>query len=54
MIYTDALQAMVLIVGSITISVIGLLKIGGWGNLVSVVEPNHFNMFLPSDHPDFP
>ena len=53
-IYTDALQAMVLIVGSITISVIGLLKIGGWSNLVSVVEPTHFNMFLPSDHPDFP
>ena len=53
-IYTDALQAMVLIVGSITISVIGLLKIGGWGNLISVVEPTHFNMFLPSDHPDFP
>ena len=53
-IYTDALQAMVLIVGSITISVIGLLKIGGWGNLIAVVEPTHFNMFLPSDHPDFP
>ena len=53
-IYTDALQAMVLIVGSITISVIGIFKIGGWGNLVSVVEPTHFNMFLPSDHPDFP
>ena len=53
-IYTDALQAMVLIIGSITISVIGLMKIGGWGNLVSVVEPTHFNMFLPSDHPDFP
>ncbi len=53
-IYTDALQAMVLIVGSITISVIGLLKIGGWSTLVSVVEPTHFNMFLPSDHPDFP
>ena len=53
-IYTDALQAMVLIVGSITISAIGLLKIGGWGNLVSAVEPTHFNMFLPADHPDFP
>ena len=53
-IYTDALQAMVLIVGSITISVIGLLKIGGWSTLVSVVEPTHFNMFLPSEHPDFP
>ncbi len=53
-IYTDALQAMVLIIGSITISVIGLMKIGGWSNLVSAVEPTHFNMFLPADHPDFP
>ena len=53
-IYTDALQAMVLILGSITISVIGLLKVGGWSNLVSAVEPTHFNMFLPADHPDFP
>ena len=53
-IYTDALQAIVLIVGSITISVIGLMKIGGWSNLVSSVGPTHFNMFLPADHPDFP
>ena len=53
-IYTDALQAMVLIIGSITISVIGLMKIGGWSNLISVVEPTHFNMFLPADHPEFP
>ncbi len=53
-IYTDTLQAMVLIIGSITISVIGLMKIGGWSNLVSAVEPTHFNMFLPADHPDFP
>ena len=53
-IYTDALQAIVLIVGSVTISIIGLMKIGGWSNLVSSVESSHFNMFLPADHPDFP
>jgi len=53
-IYTDALQALVLLVGSITITLIGLIKIGGWGNLVSELEPSHFNMFLPADHPDFP
>ena len=53
-IYTDALQAIVLVVGSITISVIGLMKIGGWNNLVSSVGSSHFNMFLPADHPDFP
>ena len=53
-IYTDALQAMVLLFGSITITVTGLIKIGGWGNLIDEVGSSHFNMFLPYDHPDFP
>jgi SSS family solute:Na+ symporter len=53
-IYTDALQALVLIIGSITITVMGLIKIGGWDNMVSSVGSSHFNMFLPADHPDFP
>ena len=53
-IYTDALQAIVLIIGSVTITVIGLIKIGGWDNMVSAVGSSHFNMFLPADHPDFP
>ena len=53
-IYTDALQAMVLLFGSITITVTGLMKIGGWGNLIDQVGSSHFNMFLPYDHPDFP
>jgi SSS family solute:Na+ symporter len=53
-IYTDALQAVVLILGSLTISAIGLIKIGGWDNLVTSVGPGHFNMFLPADHPEFP
>ncbi len=53
-IYTDALQAIVLIIGSVTITIIGLFKIGGWGNMISAVGSSHFNMFLPADHPDFP
>lgn len=53
-IYTDVLQAIVLILGSLTISAIGLMKIGGWDNLVSSVGPGQFNMFLPADHPEFP
>ncbi|MBH11063.1 MAG: Na+/glucose cotransporter [Candidatus Marinimicrobia bacterium] len=53
-IYTDALQAIILIMGSLTISVIGLMKIGGWDSLVTSVGPSHFNMFLPADHPEFP
>jgi SSS family solute:Na+ symporter len=53
-IYTDALQAVVLILGSLTISAIGLMKIGGWDNLVTSVGPGHFNMFLPADNPELP
>ena len=53
-IYTDTLQAIVLIFGSLTITITGLIKIGGWDNLVTSVGADHFNMFLPLDHPEFP
>ncbi len=53
-VYTEALQTIVLIVGSVLITVIGLVKIGGWFNLISIVGNQHFNLFLPLDHPEFP
>jgi len=53
-VYTESLQAIVLIIGSVTVTVIGLIKIGGWGNLVAVAGSQHLNLFLPLDHPDFP
>jgi len=53
-VYTESMQAIVLIIGSLTITIMGLIKIGGWSNLVSVVGADHFNLFLPLDHPDFP
>ncbi len=53
-IYTETLQTFVLIAGSVTITVIGLIKIGGWSNLVSIAGMDHLNLFLPADHPDFP
>jgi SSS family solute:Na+ symporter len=53
-IYTEALQAVVLIIGSITITVIGLIKIGGWGNMVSTVGAQHLNLFPPLNDPNFP
>jgi len=52
--YTEALQAIVLIAGSVTVTVVGLIKIGGWNNLVSVAGGEHLNLFLPLNHPDFP
>ncbi len=53
-VYTEALQAIVLLVGSITVTIVGIIKIGGWNNLVAVAGSEHLNLFLPLDHPDFP
>lgn len=53
-VYTESLQALVLIIGSVTVTVYGLLAIGGWDNLVKIVGPEHFDLFLPLDHPQFP
>ena len=56
-IYTESMQAIVLILGSLTITVLGLEEIGGWNELKSTVienSPNHFNMWRPSNDPDFP
>ena len=53
-VYTESLQAMILIIGSITVTVVGLTKIGGWENLVAVAGRDNLNLFLPLDHPDFP
>lgn len=53
-IYTETLQAIVLLLGSVIITVVGLVKIGGWGNLLDIAGDTHFNMWLPADHPEFP
>jgi SSS family solute:Na+ symporter len=53
-VYTEAVQMVVLIAGSLTVTVIGLVKIGGWENLVATAGSDHLNLFLPADHPEFP
>ena len=56
-IYTETMQAFVLILGSLIITVLGLQEIGGWNELKSTViecSPNHFDMWRPSNDPDFP
>ncbi|NOX65396.1 MAG: sodium/solute symporter [Chlorobi bacterium] len=53
-IYTETIQAGVLIIGSVTITIMGLSQIGGWDNLVATAGSGHFNLFLPLSDPDFP
>ncbi len=53
-VYTETLQTIVLIMGSVIVTVGGLIKIGGWHNLYAVAGSDHFNLFLPANHPEFP
>jgi SSS family solute:Na+ symporter len=48
------MQAVVLIVGSITLMFIGLNAVGGFSGLRASVPPEFFSMWKPSSHKDFP
>jgi SSS family solute:Na+ symporter len=52
--YTDLLQMFVLVGGAITVTVIGLAEIGGWGELRSVAGSGFFSLWRPMSDPDFP
>ena len=54
MIYTEVMQAVVLIVGSLTLTLVGFAAIGGWSGLHASVPPDFFSMWKPSSHRDFP
>ncbi|MEO1085320.1 MAG: sodium:solute symporter, partial [Acidobacteriota bacterium] len=53
-IYTDLMQAIVLLVGSAVVTVLGLAKLGGWGAMVELAEPGFFNIWKSASHPEFP
>ncbi len=56
-VYTEAFQAIILIVGSSIITWLGLQEVGGWAQLretVTAVSPDHFDMWRPMSDPDFP
>jgi SSS family solute:Na+ symporter len=52
--YTEALQAIILLGGSIILTISGLIQVGGWDNLMHSVTSDHLNMFRPLSDPDFP
>lgn len=53
-IYTETLQTIILIAGSLIITYLGLEKVGGWEELRLVAGSEHFNMWRPISDPDFP
>ncbi len=53
-VYTDALQTVVLVLGSACVTLIGLSKLGGWNELREVCGSEYFNLWKPANDPDFP
>ncbi len=55
-IYTDAAQAIILLIGSIAITYFGLDKLGGWGVMKEVCRENAagFALWRPLSDPGFP
>jgi len=53
-IYTEVMQTVVLIVGALTLMVIGLGRVGGMSGLEAQVPTDFFHMMKPPSHPDFP
>ncbi len=54
--YTDTIQAVILLTGSACITAIGLSKLGGWGELQNTLAPyaKEFALWRPNSDPDFP
>lgn len=53
-VYTEALQTMVLVIGAGTLTFIGLNSVGGWEGMKGSLEPGYLNMWRPATDPDFP
>ena len=53
-IYTETIQTIILIAGSLIITYLGLQEVGGWNALQTTVGKEHFNMWRPMSDPEFP
>lgn len=52
--YTDMLQMFVLIGGSVIVTVLGLVELGGWDVLRQTAGSSFFEIWKPASDPDFP
>jgi SSS family solute:Na+ symporter len=51
--YTSVLQTPVLLIGSVVILFIGIIKVGGWGEVQQIAGPN-MHLMRPITDPEFP
>lgn len=53
-IYTDLFQSVILVLGAVVLTVLGLDKAGGFAGLREALPPDFFHMIKPIDHPVYP
>lgn len=54
MVYTETIQAVVLVLGAATLTIMGVHAVGGWHSMKETLGPAYFNMWRPTTDPDFP
>ncbi|MGD2152231.1 MAG: sodium:solute symporter, partial [Gemmatimonadales bacterium] len=45
--YTETVQTLVLVLGSVLVTVFGLIKLGGWGEMRAILGSDMFNLWKP-------
>ncbi|MCM5663394.1 sodium:solute symporter [Galbibacter mesophilus] len=53
-VYTETLQAIILVIGAAALTFIGLDKVGGWESMTETVGPEYLDMWRPMNDPNFP
>ena len=53
-IYTDLVQTIILLIGAVILTVLGMQEVGGFEGLRSALPPEYFSMMKPANHPEFP
>jgi solute:Na+ symporter, SSS family len=53
-VYTETLQAVILVLGAGALTFFGLEAVGGWESMKETVSPEYLNMWRPASDPDFP
>src|SRR5690554_14388 len=53
-VYTEAVQAVVLVVGAAVLTIIGLNQVGGWESMKTTLTPEYLDMWRSASDPDFP
>ena len=53
-VYTEAVQTIILILGAGLLTILGLQAVGGWGALKAQVGPSYFDMWRSASDPDYP